>query len=160
MRELPSARKPHPADAPAPDNAPRFADWVWLFTGLRGRLDLVTYRWALCLVLSIVGLAAHLTHGSAGAGSEPMPLMFVFTDTVVAIPAAFALFALAVKRCHDMDWHGATALMIFVPVVGLAFLFVLLCGQDGSTGPNRYGPDPKARPSTDRHFTLVRGGRE
>jgi uncharacterized membrane protein YhaH (DUF805 family) len=160
MRQLPNADKPQPAAGPAPEPQPRLIDWVWLFTGLRGRLDLVTYRFALCLVLSIVAIAAHWTHGSPGAGSEPMPLLLAFTDTVVAVPAAFALFALAVKRCHDMDWHGATALMIFVPIAGLAFLFVLLCGQHGTTGPNHYGPDPKARPSTDRQFTLLRGGRE
>jgi uncharacterized membrane protein YhaH (DUF805 family) len=160
MRQMPNTETPQPAEGARSEPLPHLADWVWLFTGLRGRLDLLAYRWALCLVLCVVGIAAHLTHGAPGAGSEPMPLMLAFTDTVVAVPAAFALFALAVKRCHDMDWHGAAALMIFVPIAGLAFLFVLLSGQQGTTGPNRYGPDPKARPAPDRQLRLVRGGRE
>jgi uncharacterized membrane protein YhaH (DUF805 family) len=160
MHGLPTSERPLPPSPAPEDRKPRAADWVWLFAGFNGRLDLVTYRLALCLVLALVGAVSHWTWGDASVRSSPDALIRIFTDTWAVIPAAFALFALAVKRCHDMDWHGASALMIFVPIAGLAFLFVLLCAQDGTAGPNRYGPDPKARPAGDRRFTLVRGGRE
>lgn len=53
--------------------------------------------------------------------------------------------AVAVRRLHDTDRSGWFILLAFVPLANIALLAFLL--EDGTSGPNRYGPDPKGRPS-------------
>jgi uncharacterized membrane protein YhaH (DUF805 family) len=51
--------------------------------------------------------------------------------------------AVAVRRMHDQDKSGWWILIGFVPFIGGIWLLVLYL-IDGTRGPNRYGPDPKA----------------
>ena len=47
-----------------------------------------------------------------------------------------------VKRYHDVDKSGWWVLILLVPVVGFVW-FLIECGfQRGTSGPNRFGPDP------------------
>ena len=49
---------------------------------------------------------------------------------------------LGIKRYHDLDKAGAWVLIVFVPVVGgLIYLIQAGCMR-GTSGPNRFGPDP------------------
>lgn len=52
--------------------------------------------------------------------------------------------ALAVKRCHDRNYPGAMALIMFIPGVGALWALIDLGFIDGTPGPNRFGPSPKA----------------
>jgi uncharacterized membrane protein YhaH (DUF805 family) len=47
------------------------------------------------------------------------------------------VYAVAIRRMHDQDRSGW---FFFIPVVGPFFAFI-----DGTTGQNRFGPDPKLR---------------
>jgi len=74
--------------------------------------------------------------------------------TTVMTPV-FALYALAVlglvipglavtiRRLHDTDRSGWNILLGAIPLVG-AFLLLFFYCTEGTSGPNRFGPDPKA----------------
>lgn len=51
--------------------------------------------------------------------------------------------AVQVRRFHDQDKSGWFVLINFVPYIGslIVLVFMLL---EGTRGPNKYGPDPKA----------------
>ena len=68
----------------------------------------------------------------------PMALLGLYS-LAVFIPN----LAVAVRRMHDQDKSGWWILIGFVPFIGGIWLLVLYL-IDGTRGPNRYGPDPKA----------------
>ena len=51
--------------------------------------------------------------------------------------------AVAVRRLHDVDRSGWWLLLAFIPLIGIIVLIVWWC-TEGTRGPNRFGPDPKA----------------
>ncbi|HEV7658296.1 MAG TPA: DUF805 domain-containing protein [Allosphingosinicella sp.] len=51
--------------------------------------------------------------------------------------------AVAVRRLHDQDKSGWWILIALVPLIGGIWLLVLYF-IEGTRGPNRFGPDPKA----------------
>ena len=51
------------------------------------------------------------------------------------------LFAVTVRRLHDVDKSGRLAFMGFLPFAGGPRLTRIL-SMPGTVGPNRYGPDP------------------
>ena len=51
--------------------------------------------------------------------------------------------AVTVRRLHDTDRSGWFILMGLIPLVGAILLLVYYC-TEGTPGPNRFGPDPKA----------------
>ena len=50
-------------------------------------------------------------------------------------------WAVLVRRLHDTNKSGWTALIILIPLIGIILLFLFLI-QDSDTG-NKYGPNPK-----------------
>lgn len=78
--------------------------------------------------------------------------MFIGGTGIVFMLVAVALFipslAVQVRRFHDQDKSGWMVLLAFIPFIGglVVLIFMLL---EGTHGPNRYGPDPKGRDSTD-----------
>ena len=61
---------------------------------------------------------------------------------LLLIPFYLIGLAVAVKRCHDHDKSGWWLLLGLVPVIGPIVLLVELGFRRGTTGPNRFGPDP------------------
>ena len=51
--------------------------------------------------------------------------------------------AMYIRRLHDVDRSGWWLLLAFVPLIGIIVLIVWWC-TEGTRGPNRFGPDPKA----------------
>lgn len=72
----------------------------------------------------------------------PFPLLLL-----LVIPAAIAVCVsgvmLTIRRCHDLNKSGWFYLFLFVPFADLIVSLYLLFAK-GTTGPNRYGPDPLA----------------
>lgn len=60
--------------------------------------------------------------------------------------------AVSVRRMHDQDKSGWWILISLVPLIGGIWLLVLYF-MDGTPGPNRFGPDPKARGQDPRVFS-------
>ena len=52
--------------------------------------------------------------------------------------------AVSVRRLHDQDRSGWFLLLAFIPLFGWIALLVLMC-LEGTSGPNRFGSDPKGR---------------
>ena len=74
--------------------------------------------------------------------SEEAALIFVGIDILAAsILGAYANILISIRRLHDRNMYGWWYLMILIPYVGWAALIVLFCLK-GTTGPNRFGPDP------------------
>lgn len=73
--------------------------------------------------------------GSMGIGG----ILLILFWLAILIPS----IAVGVRRFHDQDKSGWMLLLSFIPLVGglIVFIFMLL---EGTRGPNRYGPDPKA----------------
>lgn len=112
---------------------------IWLFFSLSGRLSRAAYL--------LGGLMANLI---------PMFLLYRFTLTeqetvasgtwailflIAGGASIWSLFALTVKRLHDIARPGIMALVLFVPVLSI-IAFVVLCILPSDPGPNRYGPAP------------------
>ena len=63
-------------------------------------------------------------HGNAGGFAELALVVFMI----------WVFFAAMAKRFHDMDWSGASCLLVFVPLVGI------LTPYPGTDHKNQYGP--------------------
>jgi uncharacterized membrane protein YhaH (DUF805 family) len=77
--------------------------------------------------------------------SSEEELMLYFLLTLV--PWSLAIFvpnlAVIVRRLHDTDRSGWNILWGLIPGIG-ALILLYFYVTEGTRGPNRYGPDPKA----------------
>ena len=68
-----------------------------------------------------------------------MPSLFSLWGVYIAA-MALPLLAVTVRRLHDVDRPGRWAMLALIPFAGIRLTRLLM--QPGTTGPNRYGPDP------------------
>ena len=85
-------------------------------------------------------------------------LIAIFVTSIAWMPALFTLWgvylaamllplwAVTVRRLHDVDRPGTWAVLGIIPFAGVRLTRLL--AQPGTPGPNRYGPDP-LRPQPD-----------
>lgn len=66
-------------------------------------------------------------------------ILYGIYSVAILIPS----LAIGVRRLHDIDKSGWWYLITFAPCVGAIVLFVFWC-LPGTTGSNKYGPDPYA----------------
>lgn len=64
-------------------------------------------------------------------------------STVFSIAVLLPALAVGVRRLHDVDRSGWWVLLWFVPVIGWLVLLYWAVTR-GTTGDNRFGPDPLA----------------
>jgi uncharacterized membrane protein YhaH (DUF805 family) len=118
--------------------------------------------WGFLLLLTIVAtlltlwLFAALGWQSAAGTPEEFEAMVSAGGPAMWALGALSIFylftiipslAVSVRRLHDSDKSGWWLLLNLVPAGALVlFIFYLL---DGTSGPNRHGPDPKGRPAPD-----------
>lgn len=65
------------------------------------------------------------------------------TMGVILVLLVMAQLDSCAKRTHDFDRSGWWAFLLLVPLINLAYLFVLICRR-GSAGTNRFGTPPHA----------------
>lgn len=78
-------------------------------------------------------------------------LGFVLVDDLLGKQATWILYpfayaasmALAIKRCHDLGRSGAFLLWALIPVVGLAYVLLILAFRRGNESENAYGAQPR-----------------
>lgn len=92
---------------------------------------------ALLIVSGILGLLA--SDEDIGVGAVVVLMVVYFLGTFV--PS----LAVQVRRMHDQDKSGWFVLLGLVPFGGIILLIFMLI--EGTPGPNRFGPDPKAAAS-------------
>jgi uncharacterized membrane protein YhaH (DUF805 family) len=101
------------------------------------------------IVLSVVDtlLGTGGFRATAGGGSfyaaNSLGLLSGLYTLAVLLPS----IAVAVRRLHDTDRSGWWFLLGFVPIIGGIVLLVFYV-LEGTRGPNRFGPDPKAVAAT------------
>ncbi|WP_018217882.1 DUF805 domain-containing protein [Salinispora vitiensis] len=102
------------------------------YVGFSGRARRAEYWW-FTLFLIVIGVAAALLNGA---------LDTIAVVVVVNLALALPSLAVAVRRLHDTDRSGWMVLLALIPLVGTILLLVFLL-KSGTSGPNRFGPDPK-----------------
>jgi uncharacterized membrane protein YhaH (DUF805 family) len=110
----------------------------WLF------VLLYTVLLTVATVLDIqLGLGGdYYGYSNIGDGSFEMSFNVNFGPLAIGVMALLIIpiFAAGIRRMHDVDKSGW---FIWVPIYNL----ILAC-SDGTHGPNRFGPDPKAPPAS------------
>lgn len=99
--------------------------------------------WYLFFVLVLAGTT--VIDGAIGA--EPVPGSTAgWVTTLVALALMLPHLAVGARRLHDIGRSGWWLLLVLVPVVGVVALFVMAVLD--SRPDNRYGPSPRASPTT------------
>jgi uncharacterized membrane protein YhaH (DUF805 family) len=94
----------------------------------------------LVLILFQVTIAVIAPNPSAGEFRLPIALSLIAYCLFIFLPS----MAVAVRRLHDTNHGGYWIFISLIPLVGGIALFVLHV-LDGTSGDNRFGPDPKGR---------------
>ena len=144
-------------------------DLSYIFTSFDGRINRAKY-WIGSIVLAIISIVLGIMVGAA-LGPTTFAMIII---ALITLALFYPVYAIAAKRFQDRDKPGTTALYGLVPILIVNFLqlfgltgtpeqpntlgwiatvvmlgvglwFLIELGiLKGSTGPNRYGPDPLA----------------
>ena len=122
----------------------RYAD----FSGRSRRKEFWMFTLLLIIINLMVTSAFALVGGSASLLSDTAGLVVFAGGGFIYLVIFCALFlipglAVTVRRLHDQDKSGWFILIGVIPYIGGLILLGMMC-LPGTTGPNRYGPDPKA----------------
>jgi uncharacterized membrane protein YhaH (DUF805 family) len=126
----------------------RYAD----FSGRSRRKEYWMFVLGSLILYAIVGgvffALAATADGTASDGLGAGGIVAVLLVAVVALGLFIPSIAVQVRRFHDQDRSGWMVLLGFIPYVGGIIVLVFMC-LDGTRGPNRFGPDPKAENLSD-----------
>jgi uncharacterized membrane protein YhaH (DUF805 family) len=106
-----------------------------IFFSFRGRIGRGT--WWLYGVGAMLGIGVLLTALLRIAGLEADP-----ATAVVSLLLLWPSLAISVKRWHDRDKSAWWVLVGLIPIIGGLWLLIENGLLRGTSGPNRYGPDP------------------
>jgi uncharacterized membrane protein YhaH (DUF805 family) len=108
------------------------------YADFSGRARRAEY-WSFMLLVAapMIGLSFLAEWGSISAA-----VLYVLFSLVLSLP----LLAVQVRRLHDVDATGWWSAILLFPFFGPVALLIFSC-CDGTRGDNRFGPDPKGRPS-------------
>jgi uncharacterized membrane protein YhaH (DUF805 family) len=107
-------------------------EFGYLFTSIDGRIN--RQRWWIGVGILILAWAI----SSALFGQDG------FIAFVIAVLISLAGICLHVKRCHDRDQSGWWCLLLLIPAIGFLWAVINLGILEGTSGSNRFGPDPLA----------------
>jgi len=103
------------------------------YTDFSGRSSRSEYWWAFLAIMIgyvVIGVISALMGETIGS------ILIGIAVIAILIPS----IAIAIRRLHDTDRSGWWYLLSLVPIVSLVLL-IFYC-QKGTSGPNRFGPDP------------------
>jgi uncharacterized membrane protein YhaH (DUF805 family) len=105
------------------------------YASARGRASRSEY-WYWTLFSTLVAVAGAVIDGAIFGVDSDRQLFSALFSLALILPDT----AVAIRRLHDLDrkWPW---LLIFVTGIGTIVLLVWFC-RKGTTGPNRFGPDP------------------
>jgi len=97
------------------------------------------------IVLSLIDtlLGTGGWRAAAGGGSISASGTLGLLSGLYSLAVLLPSIAVAVRRLHDTDRSGWWFLLGFIPIIGGIVLLVFYV-LEGTRGPNRFGPDPKA----------------
>jgi len=119
-------------------------NWGFLLFSFDGRLNRSRY-WAGQVLVGLVTLVltAALVFAAGEMKSGGTDLLLIGA-IVIYLAAMWPWLAINIKRWHDRDKSGLWILIGFVPVVGPIWALIETGFHPGTTGSNRYGPDPRS----------------
>ena len=92
--------------------------------------------WFFILFYILIAIALAFVDGAMGAATG-----FGVLSGIFALAMFIPSLAVTVRRLHDTDRSGWWILIGFIPLIGTIVMFVFMVLD--STGPNRFGPNPK-----------------
>jgi uncharacterized membrane protein YhaH (DUF805 family) len=115
-------------------------DWKWLLLSLEGRIPRSTYWLKFILPAVVLGFIAGVLDGVLGL-SSPEGYGGVISG-LFGLALIWPSIATGVKRLHDRNQSGWLYLILLIPVIGALFWLINMGIMKGTTGANRFGPDP------------------
>jgi uncharacterized membrane protein YhaH (DUF805 family) len=107
------------------------------YVGFSGRACRSEYwYWVLAMIIGGI-ITAIIDYAVLGTEAEYGPVNSIFS-LATFLPS----LAMGIRRLHDIDRTGWWWLIVFT-VIGIFLLIYWACVR-GTTGPNRFGPDPLA----------------
>jgi uncharacterized membrane protein YhaH (DUF805 family) len=100
--------------------------------GRVGRIRYLAHTMAGYLVFAIAAFGLGFMFGAMG-----MPKLATAAAVIAIVPYLIFVLMKTIQRSHDMDWSGWTALLAFIPLVGLIWVF-----KGGTSDSNSYGEPP------------------
>ena len=94
-------------------------------------------------LLGLGGGFSHYDYGAAGAYGAGANMRGGILNGIFSLAIIVPSISVACRRLHDIDKSGWWMLIGLIPLVGWIIVIVWYC-TDGTHGPNRFGPDPKA----------------
>ncbi len=108
----------------------------WLFT-----LFIVLVEIAYFILVSAIGGGTSGNMNAIGLVLSGLYGLFVLGIIIPSLAVGF-------RRLHDTERSAWWLLIAFLPFIG-GLVLLIFNVLPGTTGPNKYGPDPKAGPQTD-----------
>ncbi len=116
---------------------------VWRgYADFSGRARRKEY-WYFTLFHTVMAVVGQLLAGGLYSENRTIGEIFEGTVFLYIVASIVPTLSVTVRRLHDIDKSGWWYFVAFIPVVGVFWLLILTC-IDGTSGPNQYGPDPKA----------------
>jgi uncharacterized membrane protein YhaH (DUF805 family) len=109
-----------------------------LFFSDKGRIPRSTYWYYILPMfgLYLIAIYADILFGKINNNSG-----YVFFSAILTLLGIIPDICVSVKRCHDRGRSGWFTLLWFVPVINF-WPAIELAFVKGTSGPNKYGPDP------------------
>lgn len=107
-------------------------DLLSLFFSFRGRIRRGDFWYALLVVLSVLAV---LDVGAGRFLGQSQPLL-------ICVPVVWSLFALCIKRYHDIGRSGLWMVLLAIPIVGPAWVLFSVGFRKGHQRENQYGSLP------------------
>lgn len=80
-----------------------------------------------------------------------IPFIGLGAYVLYALAVFFPNLALIIRRLHDTNRSGWNFFFAFIPLAGFIIMLIFLT-EEGTHGPNQYGPDPKAYMDEDSYI--------
>ncbi|GAA4671352.1 DUF805 domain-containing protein [Phytohabitans rumicis] len=106
-----------------------------------GRARRAEYWWFV-LFSVLLGIVTSILDVALGTDFEGSFMSSGLFSLIANLALLLPSLAVAVRRLHDIDRSGWWILIGLIPLVGVIVLLVFSL-QDGTPGPNRFGPSPK-----------------
>ena len=119
------------------------------FTGRSRRKEYWMFVLLNALIAAFVGLVTGIMAAAVQTETQMMvvvnPLLILWT--LASLAFAIPGIAVTIRRLHDTDRSGWSILYGLIPFIG-GFILLYFYVQEGTPGPNRFGPDPKTEAGT------------
>ena len=98
--------------------------------------------WMFVLFIFLIAMALSIVANILSAISSTLGALILGILGLVYLGLLIPYFAVGVRRLHDTGKPTWYIIFAFIPLISLYFLYLMIL--EGDSGPNEFGPDPKA----------------